>query len=565
MFPDFPPRLRSFVLPLTALLVAVIALCGIFLFRSGEMADPAGVGPGLTGGLAVTTLPDAAEIHVDDRPLGKAPLTLDGVPAGRVRVRASLPGYQPLEKIVRIHENRVSELHLALDRLAVTPEQTGDAHPGGSDSPRFHLTIITVPEEAEVSLLTYPEPYRRGMELPPGRYPVKVSHPGFREEIGYIDIVDRDWGGKVVLLASGEESSTPPSTKGVPTPTKDSPEPATPPEGSDIAAKTEDAPSPALSKAEESVSGPPSSPDSAAPSDGREAMPSEPFAAGATPSLDLPPPGPVAAPLPMEESPGPASPQESASSPEESKPAPRATDSAKVASAANTAKVTPAGDATKVAPDDDAAKAPRETGGKTADQSSVAATWAAISKAALPGTESSEEEEGSAGHPPEQAADGNNATEAEGSERAGGAVQPGEEVEQPEISRWLAEGYGWLQSPRTRTSPNPESGEKAREMFRRVLAVDPVNSAALRGLKLAHERYMVYVALFREVGRLDAFMEGVRKLGIPVFLQQVDLAGQPATRVTAGLFESPAEAVAARDRMASGLHITDMLIRRYEN
>ncbi|MBF0453589.1 MAG: SPOR domain-containing protein [Magnetococcales bacterium] len=73
---------------------------------------------------------------------------------------------------------------------------------------RFQLTIITEPTEATVEILNSSIAYSPGVRLPSGRYNISVSFPGYEEEKGYIEILSKDWVGKVVLRPEETQPDT---------------------------------------------------------------------------------------------------------------------------------------------------------------------------------------------------------------------------------------------------------------------------------------------------------------------------------------------------------------------
>jgi hypothetical protein len=63
-----------------------------------------------TGTLKVYSYPDNADVFIDGRPVGKAPTTISGVPAGARRVTFKMPGMMDEEKIVDIHPGAWSSI-----------------------------------------------------------------------------------------------------------------------------------------------------------------------------------------------------------------------------------------------------------------------------------------------------------------------------------------------------------------------------------------------------------------------------------------------------------------------
>ena len=65
----------------------------------------------------------------------------------------------------------------------------------------YRITILTEPKNAkvQVELFGMLSEYVFGAKLPQGRFHIIVSHPGYVTENGYIEILNKDWAGKVVL------------------------------------------------------------------------------------------------------------------------------------------------------------------------------------------------------------------------------------------------------------------------------------------------------------------------------------------------------------------------------
>ena len=67
------------------------------------------------------------------------------------------------------------------------------------DAVPYRLTVLVEPPEAKVEILNLDIPYQPSMFLNPGRYYIAVSSPGYDTEKGFIEIIDRNWMGKVTL------------------------------------------------------------------------------------------------------------------------------------------------------------------------------------------------------------------------------------------------------------------------------------------------------------------------------------------------------------------------------
>ena len=80
------------------------------------LAFPEAVIAEQTGSLLVKTIPRGAEILLNGRSMGTAPLLLQGVPTGTTRLKAHHSGYRPWGKVVRIKPGERHEVILILAR-----------------------------------------------------------------------------------------------------------------------------------------------------------------------------------------------------------------------------------------------------------------------------------------------------------------------------------------------------------------------------------------------------------------------------------------------------------------
>ncbi len=71
--------------------------------------------------------------------------------------------------------------------------------PNAQKPDHYRLTILSDPPEAHVEVQGLKNGYVPGIALKSGRYHIRISHPGYETEKGYIDIDAQEWFGKVVL------------------------------------------------------------------------------------------------------------------------------------------------------------------------------------------------------------------------------------------------------------------------------------------------------------------------------------------------------------------------------
>ena len=141
-------------------------------FRDGRVVRIRRVLVSAQGGLAVTVTPREAWVEVDGERLAEGtPVTLDGLPAGRVEVRLGAREHRPLVVEVEIPKNGVAQLERTLERI-----------PYGS------LTLDLDPPDARVTLPDVRPRYRPGLRLPRGVHRVVVRRQGYREVIRRVDV-----------------------------------------------------------------------------------------------------------------------------------------------------------------------------------------------------------------------------------------------------------------------------------------------------------------------------------------------------------------------------------------
>ncbi|MEO5340514.1 MAG: SPOR domain-containing protein [Magnetococcus sp. MYC-9] len=99
-------------------------------------------------------------------------------------------------------------LCFALWGSTASPLLAGESSVGGGgqpvEQPLHHFTLLTEPQNAKVEIVNLKSPYQPNMLLKPGRYHIIVSASGHETEKGFVDVVDQDWIGKVVLRPLNE-------------------------------------------------------------------------------------------------------------------------------------------------------------------------------------------------------------------------------------------------------------------------------------------------------------------------------------------------------------------------
>jgi len=66
-------------------------------------------------GLEITSIPDGATIYVSNENRGKAPVTIDNLQPGDYRIRAEMPGFDPLARTVSLVQGQVGREEFRLD------------------------------------------------------------------------------------------------------------------------------------------------------------------------------------------------------------------------------------------------------------------------------------------------------------------------------------------------------------------------------------------------------------------------------------------------------------------
>ena len=125
------------------------------------------------GSLKIASVPAGADVHVDGRPIQRAPASIEGLPPGRHAVRLTLAGHVPQELTADIVAAKTTDLGpIKLERAVGTVAVSSD--PADIE---FSIRPSSTPAEAA--------PLRRGRtparldDLPTGGYVVQFSRAGW--------------------------------------------------------------------------------------------------------------------------------------------------------------------------------------------------------------------------------------------------------------------------------------------------------------------------------------------------------------------------------------------------
>jgi len=126
--------------------------------RKGDEADQ--------GTLKIRTDPEGADIYVNERHQGPAPVSLSGLPPDRYRIRAVKEGYGEQVRQVRVRAGRTASVGLYLEKAVQTAR----------------LYVHSTPADSRVRLMNSKKAYHPGIELAPGRYQIRVEKEGYEAE-----------------------------------------------------------------------------------------------------------------------------------------------------------------------------------------------------------------------------------------------------------------------------------------------------------------------------------------------------------------------------------------------
>jgi hypothetical protein len=150
------------------------------------------------GSLKIATEPPGADVHVDGRPVQRAPVSIQGLPAGRHAVRVMLAGHIPQELAADIVASKTTDLgsiklERAIGAVAVssTPAEI-----------EFSIRPVNTPADGA--------PLRRGRtpvqldDLPTGEYVVQFSRAGWPDHTERVTIK----GGEAARVATTFQGGT---------------------------------------------------------------------------------------------------------------------------------------------------------------------------------------------------------------------------------------------------------------------------------------------------------------------------------------------------------------------
>jgi len=144
-------------------------------------SPPAAQSPKM-GSLRIESEPSGAQIFLNGNRIGRTPKSVDGLPTGRVTVRAEKSGYEPQEKITSVLSEQVIRIAFPLSTVAAKPGR---------------LYVLPDSKDATIKILNIKPRYSEGMSLKPGKYHVEVSKAGFA--------TSRQW----VMLGAGQDLDVP--------------------------------------------------------------------------------------------------------------------------------------------------------------------------------------------------------------------------------------------------------------------------------------------------------------------------------------------------------------------
>ncbi len=132
------------------------------------------------GALSIASEPEGGEWLLDGVVKGKTPGRLERVKAGKHLIVVRKPGYHSWQRIVTVERGRLLPVKATLRQIT------------------YRLTIERQPRYAFVKFLDKPYRYKPGMNLPAGRYRIRVSFPGY-EPVERVIKLDRDTAFEVKL------------------------------------------------------------------------------------------------------------------------------------------------------------------------------------------------------------------------------------------------------------------------------------------------------------------------------------------------------------------------------
>lgn len=138
--------------------------------------------------VTVETTPEDAEVRMPDLETDYEP----GIrlPPGQYRIEVTRDGYEPYHEAIAVTDADLR--HAVALKGAPVPEGKGGGETMLASVDTHGLTIRPTPAEAIVKIMNIVPVYQPGIQLPPGRYHVRASHPGFETHNQWVEITDED-------------------------------------------------------------------------------------------------------------------------------------------------------------------------------------------------------------------------------------------------------------------------------------------------------------------------------------------------------------------------------------
>ena len=148
------------------------SLTGKFFLAGGAAIVSGGQTGSSKAVLKIESVPDGADIFIDRRFRGKAPIELSGLEPGTYTASARLPGHKGETRQVSVHKGRTAMLTFYLD-----PEQS-----------KARLYVTVNPSDARIRILSHALAFTNGMTLSQDRYQLEVSKPGYETRTRWVTI-----------------------------------------------------------------------------------------------------------------------------------------------------------------------------------------------------------------------------------------------------------------------------------------------------------------------------------------------------------------------------------------
>ncbi len=138
--------------------------------------------------VTVETTPEDAEVRMPDIETAYEPGIL--LSPGRYQIEVTRDGYEPRHDTIEVTDSDLQ--HAVALAEAPVPEGQGGGEMTLASVETHGLTVRPTPAEATVKIMNIKPVYEPGIPLPPGRYHVRASHPGFETHNQWVEITDED-------------------------------------------------------------------------------------------------------------------------------------------------------------------------------------------------------------------------------------------------------------------------------------------------------------------------------------------------------------------------------------